>query len=318
MSSSAVRKIDHVNVLSEDPGRTAALLADALALPVSAPLLRCPTFELAILAAGNVTLESIRWGGRSRPAAGIALTGVVFEPDGTAAQSAAELRARGVPHVAPLAFAGPHTRFESYEPYRRSVAEPNWRVFPVDGVLAERRVIVSRLSTQALVDGAPSAGVIAPVMSRIASSRTLGRVAAGLFALPPEFVAVCEWGHDLTARRTADTKRFVAAQSAGPGLTGVREVVVSARDVGAARGRWQQLLDPVPCSDDRWVLGDGPALVLEAGDRDGLSRLAFGASSLPLARAWLAERSLLGAGSTADELLLSAERVGGLDLRVTA
>ncbi len=84
---------------------------------------------------------------------------------------------------------------------------------------------------------------MAPVMSRIASSRALGRLTAGLFALPPEFLAVCEWGHDLAARRTADTKRFAAAQSAGPGLTGVREVVVSARDVSATRLRWQQLLD---------------------------------------------------------------------------
>lgn len=60
MSSPAIRQIDHVNVISEDPGRTAALLADALALPISAPLIRCPTFELAILAAGNVTLLHLR------------------------------------------------------------------------------------------------------------------------------------------------------------------------------------------------------------------------------------------------------------------
>ncbi len=107
MSSPAVRQIDHVNVLSEDPGRTAPRLGGCARATGQRPPSGVRPSSVAILAAGNVTLESIRWGGRSRPAAGIALTGVVFEPDGTAGQSAAELRARGVPHVAPLAFGGP-------------------------------------------------------------------------------------------------------------------------------------------------------------------------------------------------------------------
>jgi hypothetical protein len=311
----AIRRIDHVNVISDDPALTAKVLAEALALPVSAPLLRCPTFELEILSAGNVTLESVRWNGGPAPAAGVAFAGIVFEPDGSAAQSATELRARGVPHLAPLAFGGPHTRFESYEPYRRATDEPNWRVFPVDGVLSDRLAIVSRLSSRAMVDGAPTAGATASLMSRVASSRSLGRLSAGLFALP-EFVAICEWGHDLAARRAADAQRFATAQAAGPGLTGLREVVVSARDVAAARRRWQQLLDPAPCIGDHWTLGDGPALVLAGGDRDGIARLVFRAASLPVARAWLAERSLLGADSTDDELRLAPDRVGGLDLRV--
>ena len=223
-----------------------------------------------------------------------------------------------MPHLAPLAFGGPHTRFESYEPYRRSVDEPNWRVFLLDGVLRERPAIVSRLSARALVDGAPTAGAMAPLMSWVASRRPLGRLAAALFAAPPEFLAVCEWGHDLEGRRADDAQRFAAAQAAGPGLAGVREVMISARDLGAARRRWQTLLDPAPGSDDRWALGDGPALGLEAGDRDGLARLVFGASSLPVARAWLDERSLLDVDSTADELRLAPERVGGLDLRVVS
>jgi hypothetical protein len=190
-------------------------------------------------------------------------------------------------------------------------------VFPVDGVLSERRTIVSRLSSRALVDGAPTAEATASLMSRVVSSRSLGRVSAGLFALP-EFLAICEWGHDLAARRAADAQRFAAAQSAGPGLTGIREVVVSACDVDAARRRWQQLLDPVPSSGDHWVLGDGPALALVVGSRDGIARLVFHAASLPVARAWLDERSLLSGRSTVDELRLAPERVGGLDLRVAA
>lgn len=314
----AIRQIDHVNVISDDPAGTAEVLAEVLALPVSAPLLHCPTFELEILTAGNVTLESIRYNGGPRPAAGVALTGIVFEPDGSAAQSAAELRVRGVPHLAPLAFGGPHTRFEAYERYRRTADEPNWRVFAVDGVLSERRAIVSRVSSRAMIDGAPAVGATASLMSRVVSNRPLGRLSAGLFTLPPEFIAICEWGHDVAARRAAEAQRFAEAQAAGPGLTGVQEVVVCARDVDAARRRWQQLLDPAPSSGDRWVLGDGPALTLSAGSRDGIARLVFHAASLSVARAWLEERSLLSAESTVDELRLAPDRVGGLDLRVAA
>jgi hypothetical protein len=314
----AIRQIDHVNLISDDPAGTAAMLAKALALPVSAALLSCPTFSLEILSAGNVTVESTRYHGGPRPGPGVALAGIVFEPDVSAVLSAASLRVRGVPHVAPLAFGGPHTRVESYEPYRRSAAEPNWRVFPVDGVIAEQRTIVSRLSARAMVGGAPTAAAMASFMSRVVSSRSLGRLCAGLVALPPDFLAICEWGHDLVARRAADAQRFATAQSAGPGLTGIREVVVSARDVDAARRRWQQLLDPAPNSDDRWVLGDGPALTLVPGNRDGICRLVFRAGSLDVARAWFDERSLLGTDSTVEELRLTPESVGGLDLRVAA
>jgi hypothetical protein len=58
--------------------------------------------------------------------------------------------------------------------------------------------------------------------------------------------------------------------------------------------------------------------VLAAGERDGIARLVFHAASLPVARAWLDERALLGANSTVDELRVAPQRVGGLDLRVTA
>ncbi|WP_182380125.1 hypothetical protein [Nocardioides sp. WS12] len=317
MRPAAVCRIDHVNVLSKDPEATAAVLAEVLGLPVSAPQVGCPTFELIILAAGNMTLESTRQRGGPQPGDGIALTGIVFEPATTAAASSAQLQDRGVPHLAPLAFAGPHTRPSTYGPFRRATDGPNWRVFPVDGVLSEGTPVVSRASARALVAGAPMSGAMGSAMGRVASGRRLGRMSAGLFALPPEYLAICEWGHDVPARRAADAQRFAETQAAGPGLTGVREVVVTASDLDAARQRWQGLLDPAIGTGDRWVLDDGPALVLEAGNRDGLARLVFGATSIPATSAWLAERALLGAGSTDTELRIEPARVGGLDLRIT-
>lgn len=317
MRPAAVTRIDHVNVRSKDPASTATVLAEVLGLPVSAPQVGCPTFELVILAVGNVTLESTRQRGGPQPGDGIALTGIVFEPATTAASASTELQDRGIPHLAPLAFTGPHTRPRTYEPHRRATDGPNWRVFPVDGVLSERTAIVSRPSARAMVAGARTAPAMAAAMSRVASGRWLGRVAAGLLSVPAEYLAVCEWGHDVPARRVADAKRFTEAQASGPGLTGIREVVVTASDLDAARQRWQGLLDPATGTDDRWVLDEGPALVLEAGKRDALARLVFGAASLPSTRAWLVARSLLGAGSTDTELRIEPTRVGGLDLRIT-
>lgn len=316
MRPAAVTRIDHVNVRSKDPESTALVLAEVLGLPVSAPQVGCPTFELIILAVGNMTLESTRQRGGPQPGEGIALTGIVFEPATTAAAASAELQDRGIPHVAPLAFAGPHTRPVTYEPYRRATDGPNWRVFPVDGVIGERTAIVSRPSAKAMVAGAPTAPAMAATMSRVASRRRLGRVAAGLLSVPAEYLAVCEWGHDVPARRAADARRFTEAQAAGPGLTGVLDVVVTASDLDAARRRWQRLLDPAAGTGDRWTLGEGPALVLEAGTRDGLARLVLGATSLPATSTWLAERSLLGGDSTDTELRIDPARVGGLDLRV--
>lgn len=318
MRPAAVTRIDHVNVRSKDPESTATLLTEVLGLPVSAPQVGCPTFELIILAIGNVTLESTRQRGGPQPGEGIALTGIVFEPATTAASASAELQDRGIPHVAPLAFTGPHTRPETYQVFRRTTDGPNWRVFPVDGVLGEGTPIVSRASAKAMVAGVRTAPAMAATMSRVASGRRLGRMAAGLLSVPAEYLAVCEWGHDVPTRRAADAERFAEAQAAGPGLTGVREVVVTATNLDAARLRWQGLLDPAIGTDDRWVLDEGPALVLEAGRSDGLARLVFGAASLPSTSAWLAERSLLGAGSTDTELRIEPTRVGGLDLRITS
>lgn len=316
MGGPAVTRIDHVNVASRDPEGTAAVLAEVLALPISAPQVGCPTFELIILGVGNMTLESTRQRGGPQPGEGIALTGIVFEPDTTAAAASAQLQDRAVPHLAPLAFSGPHTRPATYAPYRTDDG-PNWRVFPLDGVLSEATPIVSRPSARALVAGTRGSLRMAAATGRIASGRRLGRMAAGLLALPAEYLAICEWGHDVPARRAADAERFAAAQAAGPGLTGVREVVVSASNVEVARGRWQRLLDPVSGAGDRWVLDEGPALVLEAGDRDGLTRLVLGAASLEKTREWLTGRGLLGAGSTDTELRIEPTRVGGLDLRIT-
>ncbi|KRA37671.1 MULTISPECIES: hypothetical protein [unclassified Nocardioides] len=317
MSGPAVTRIDHVNVASRDPEGTAAVLAEVLALPISAPQVGCPTFELIILGVGNMTLESTRQRGGPQPGEGITLAGIVFEPDTTAAAASAELQDRAIAHMAPLAFSGPHTRPETYTPYRHDADGPNWRVFPLDGVLNEATPIVSRPSARAMVAGTRGSLTVAAAAGRIASGRRLGRMAAGLLAPSAEYLAVCEWGHDVPARREADAERFAAAQAAGPGLTGVREVVVTASDVDAARERWQRLLDPATGTGDRWVLGEGPALVLEAGVRDGLARLVLGAASLEKTRSWLTNHALLGAGSTDTELRIEPTRVGGLDLRIT-
>lgn len=72
-------------------------------------------------------------------------------------------------------------------------------------------------------------------------------------------------------------KRMLAAFDGGTiGMVGVREVVVGAQDMEAARAAWGALLEPAPqIAPDVWQLGDSPALRLVAHETDALLELVI-------------------------------------------
>jgi hypothetical protein len=72
-------------------------------------------------------------------------------------------------------------------------------------------------------------------------------------------------------------KRMLAAFDGGTiGMVGVREVVVGAQDIEAARTNWGALLAPAPqIAPDVWQLGEAPALRLVAHDSDALLELVI-------------------------------------------
>jgi hypothetical protein len=193
----AVHRIDHVNIVTDAPGPLATKLSEALGLPFSSPLASLPPFDFAILAAGNVTIEVLRFGSRRRiPAAPThaQLAAIVFDTEDLDA-TLAELRRAEIPHLAPLVFSGEPTRLPAYDEFRRSPGDPNWRVTIVDGVLTDK-LVSKRVSARPVAGSSPRAVTTARAMGRLAGSARLGRLAAPIFDPGPQFLAVCEWGHD--------------------------------------------------------------------------------------------------------------------------
>lgn len=311
----AVQRIDHINIVTDAPGPLAAELGQRLDLPVSSPLVSLPTFDLAVLAAGNATIEVQRFGWRRRTpevATRAEFAALVFDTDDLDA-TLAELTRTGVPHIAPLVFSGPDTRLHSYDEYRRSPDDPNWRVSVIDGVLSED-LISKRLSARPLAGSGPGALRMGRIMGRVASAKNLGRLGAPIFAPGSSFLAVCEWGHDKQARRADDRERLEATGD-GVGIRGVREVTAESPDVVAARKRWQRLLGPPDRDDGGWTLDGGPALRLIEGPRDQLASLTLEVNSLSDARDRLAVEGLIPADAP-DEPALSPTLAGGLEIHI--
>jgi hypothetical protein len=117
-------------------------------------------------------------------------------------------------------------------------------------------------------------------MGRLAGSARLGRLAAPMFDPGPQFLAVCEWGHDRSGSRAADERRVAESATSGLGIRRMREVVVEATDLAAARLRWQRLLGPPEDGEDCWKLGDGPSLRLTEGFADRVGAIVL-ESQLP-------------------------------------
>jgi catechol 2,3-dioxygenase-like lactoylglutathione lyase family enzyme len=103
----------------------------------------------------------------------------------------------------------------------------------------------------------------------------------------------------------------------GPlGVVDVKEIVIGAVDVEAARRLWQTLLDPTPSvAADTWPIGDGPAVRLVAADANRVQALLIRVASLERAKTFLRERQLLGVDAPG-HVSIDPSKVGGLDLRL--
>jgi hypothetical protein len=127
---------------------------------------------------------------------------------------------------------------------------------------------------------------------------------------------VCEYhvpeARDVPARRAA----LRAAGGGRLGIEDVREIVIGSPDPAAAAGRWRRLLHPhaEPVSG-HWMIGNGPALRIEAGAEDAVLRLVLQVSSREHARRALAAFGL-PAIDTGGEIVLQAPVLSGLDVRL--
>ena len=117
--------------------------------------------------------------------------------------------------------------------------------------------------------------------------------------------------------RRARLQRQLIDSGGGPlGVRGVKEVVIGAVDVAAARRLWQKLLDPTPpVTSNVWPIGTGPAVRLVRANENRLQALLIRVASLERAKTFLRDRQLLGAEG-AEHVSIDPSKVGGLDLRL--
>ena len=117
--------------------------------------------------------------------------------------------------------------------------------------------------------------------------------------------------------RRARLQRQLVESSGGPlGVVAVKEVIIGATDLAAARRLWQRLLDPTPSStSDTWQVGSGPAIRLVSARENRIQTLVIRVTSLDRAKAFLREKQLLGADSDGHSAI-DPSKVGGLDIRL--
>jgi hypothetical protein len=103
----------------------------------------------------------------------------------------------------------------------------------------------------------------------------------------------------------------------GPlGVVDVKEVIIGAVDLEAARPLWQKLLDPVPsATSNTWQVGGGPAIRLVRAQKNQIEALVIRVASLERAKEFLRKTQLLGA-EKASQATIDPSKVGGLDLRL--
>jgi hypothetical protein len=103
----------------------------------------------------------------------------------------------------------------------------------------------------------------------------------------------------------------------GPlGVIDVKEVVIGAVDLEAARRLWQKLLDPTPpAASNAWQIGSGPAVRLVPGKENRVEALLIRVVSLERAKAFLREKQLLGVDA-GRQVTIDPSKIGGVDLRL--
>lgn len=117
--------------------------------------------------------------------------------------------------------------------------------------------------------------------------------------------------------RRARLRRQLVAGGGGPlGVVEMKEVIIGATDVAAARRLWQSLLDPIPSSaPDSWQIGDGPAVRLIPAAENRIQTLVIRVASIERATTFLRDKRLLRADPEGRPTI-DPSKVGGLDFRL--
>jgi hypothetical protein len=318
---SIVRRVDHVNIVVPDPRALFDLFTRRLEIPIERPWARFPAFESgqAMLGIGH---EPITYapGRRTSVPRDAGLFAIAFEPE-PLEHALPELAGRAIPHSIPLkwdvTYRDDADAFALDEQAGPGERRRRWSLVTLGGLFADEPA-ARELSRWPRRGDGPGAARLGRVVGRLASGRLGGALTARTASAHP-FCFLCEFhSFDVAASRRV-VEEELARRGGGPlGLIRTRELIVSARDPGSEEERWQRLLDPVqPSQPGRWVLGDGPAIRLVEGAKDGIRAVVWEVHSIDRAADWLRGQRWLGEESDG-ELSIAPEPLQGLDVRLAA
>lgn len=280
-----VRAITEIGIRAERPDQLFALFTQALGLPMTSRSSSGGSVSL-----GNLTLEMGTGPSSTMGAITHSHTLALAANGQPLAEIAETLRARGIPHTAPLAYV---TRPE----LERAPAPRGTRIY-LGGLLDDTAWASSLF-----------------FLSRVAGLGGAAQTALGLGAALQQLLDRSFPDGVVCFTQGLDSYRQSAA--GGPlGIVRAQEVRVGVLDVVSASACWGRLLEPHTAqSRGCWQIGDGPALRLVSCKRAGIQLLVLQVRSLAAARAYLAERSLLGF-YTEDELTLRLPQAPDLHIRL--
>jgi hypothetical protein len=320
--SRLVTRVDHLYARVDDPEELFRTLTERFGLPRSYGFTRLPIFEGGAVSLGNIVfLEVLRYApGRKTPTPlSPGLDGLALEAGLPLTEAATELSRRGIPHAPPITVVGDIDAFAFGEALRRAGLRrdtaPVWSMVGLGGFLGDQRLA-------RLLRFVPSRGdsriasALGRLQGRLMRSRRLGGwTAARMTSRHPTVWLHAFEAADMRAAAAA-ARDELARRGGGPlGLSGVREVVLGARDLAAERTRWQRLLAPARVgADGAWELGDGPALRLVPDDYDRIQALVCEVSSLARAGEFLDREGMLADGP-AGEVRTAPGALQGVDLR---
>jgi hypothetical protein len=305
-----VKQIDHIALRVDSIEPVYSFFSDTLGLPDTWPLAAYPLYSSVGLCAGNVDLEILRFrgakGGASPAHSGASLYGIAFLSPNLV-NSLAQLDRRRVRRSAPI----PQTQVS-----RGGKRECLWTTVYLGGLI-DQSLVMSLFSTG-------SKWLPQVFWSRAFASEAFGRstVADILWKRMPQYgvAYLVEWGSgflkDLRRRRESALASLRARDGGALGLRGVREIVVGVRDFDRTQKRWRELLAPAgPAATGVWELGKGLSLRLVHGPSNAIRALVLGVASLEQARAFLAEKKILGRASDS-RLSIASAALHGLDIRL--
>jgi len=288
-----IKGVDHITIRVNDAryDHLFSLFADLLQLPLAWPVSeRYPGSETGFksggIAAGSINMEIFRAGSRHPSQA--QFYSIAFEPF-SLAESLQQLAKRSIPHLPPLAI-------------------------PQD-TFGQMGTLWTLVFLGELFGGDLS--LFPPITEGSSGKDILALRFDQVFRQGMAFLCAYNTAVYDIRQMKAKSRATLQAKHGGPlGLVDVQEIVIGAANFEEAQGQWQRLFTPLtPVSGSRWELSEGPALRLVPAAQDGVVALVWKVGSLAQAKAFLAEKHMLGQ-VLEQQITLAPPTMLGLDIRL--